>query len=433
MNNRQPIPAFLGIAAALVLAIICGSTTTLHAGVASFQGLGDLPGGEFFSEAFGISGDGQVVVGWSHSTSDHQAREAFRWTATEGMVGLNNPGADPAVYSRAIAASHDGSVIVGRRDLAFLWTAEDGMVFLDDLTPGDLNAFRANGVSADGSVIVGNALGDTPMEAYRWTAQSGAVGLGFLAEAKVMPDSSAAAVSADGLIVTGQGLSGPPDVEAFRWTLKTGMVGLGGLTKLPLGFSYALGFGISADGSTIVGQARTVEFEEAFRWTAETGLESLDPLHGTTFFSTARDASADGSIIVGLGEGFRAMIWDEVHGMRDLQDLLENEHGLDLSGWTLGTVYGISDDGTHLAGNGINPKGDREAWLATLPRTNIPGQCDADVNGDGVTNVLDLIDLLLCFGLPATPGCETEDVNEDGTVNVLDLIDLLLVFGAMCP
>ncbi len=93
--------------------------------------LGDLPGGEFFSAAFGISGDGQVVVGWSDSTSDHQAREAFRWTATEGMIGLDNRGADPALFSKAISASHDGSVIVGSRDFAFLWTAQGGMVFLE--------------------------------------------------------------------------------------------------------------------------------------------------------------------------------------------------------------------------------------------------------------------------------------------------------------
>ncbi|MHC4447231.1 MAG: DNRLRE domain-containing protein [Planctomycetota bacterium] len=62
-----------------------------------------------------------------------------------------------------------------------------------------------------------------------------------------------------------------------------------------------------------------------------------------------------------------------------------------------------------------------------------PPPCPEDVNGDGDVNVLDLIDLLLCFGLPAVPGCESEDVNTDGTVNVLDLIDLLLVFGTSCP
>ncbi len=59
--------------------------------------------------------------------------------------------------------------------------------------------------------------------------------------------------------------------------------------------------------------------------------------------------------------------------------------------------------------------------------------CPPDINGDGVTNVLDLIDLLLCFGQPAVPGCEAEDINGDGTVNVLDLIDLLLAFGTACP
>ena len=61
------------------------------------------------------------------------------------------------------------------------------------------------------------------------------------------------------------------------------------------------------------------------------------------------------------------------------------------------------------------------------------GLCTADINGDGVPNVLDLIDLLLCFGQPAFPGCEAKDVNQDGTVNVLDLIDLLLAFGTACP
>ena len=42
--------------------------------------------------------------------------------------------------------------------------------------------------------------------------------------------------------------------------------------------------------------------------------------------------------------------------------------------------------------------------------------------------MLDLIDLLECFGLPAVPDCEAEDISCDGTVNVLDLIELLLAF-----
>ena len=59
--------------------------------------------------------------------------------------------------------------------------------------------------------------------------------------------------------------------------------------------------------------------------------------------------------------------------------------------------------------------------------------CPTDTYGDGSINVLDLIDLLLCFGQPAVPACSPEDVNGDGNVNVLDLIDLLLAFGTACP
>ncbi len=41
--------------------------------------------------------------------------------------------------------------------------------------------------------------------------------------------------------------------------------------------------------------------------------------------------------------------------------------------------------------------------------------------------------VLLCFGLPAVPGCESEDTDQSGSVNVLDLIDVLLQFGLPCP
>ncbi len=52
---------------------------------------------------------------------------------------------------------------------------------------------------------------------------------------------------------------------------------------------------------------------------------------------------------------------------------------------------------------------------------------------EGAVNVLDLVELLLCFGQPASPPCDIADINADGTVNVLDLITLLLAFGTTCP
>ena len=93
-------------------------------------------------------------------------------------------------------------------------------------------------------------------------------------------------------------------------------------------------------------------------------------------------------------------------------------------GVTLGSQYRIRIGG-HQGAQGTG----------TLTITCVPDvlPCPEDVNGDGDINVLDLIDLLLCFGLPAVPGCEAEDTNGDGTVNVLDLIELLLAFGQPCP
>ncbi len=103
-------------------------------------------------------------------------------------------------------------------------------------------------------------------------------------------------------------------------------------------------------------------------------------------------------------------------------------------------VFGIAGSLGDLDGDGVRDLAvgaiwdddggtDRGAvWILFLD-----GVCPEDINSDGTINVLDLIDLLLCFGQPAVPGCESEDINEDGTVNVLDLIELLLAFGTSCP
>ena len=44
-------------------------------------------GGSFFSEAWGVSADGGVVVGYGYSSS---GREAFIWDTTNGMRSLKN-------------------------------------------------------------------------------------------------------------------------------------------------------------------------------------------------------------------------------------------------------------------------------------------------------------------------------------------------------
>ena len=134
-------------------------------------GLGDLPGGGFWSSANGVSADGLVVVGSSLSASDNdpgKAYEAFRWTSSDGMVGLGRLEED----SEAIDVSADGSVIVGESrvpngggDGAFLWTNSGGMQNLRDLLiAGGVTGLtnwtlsKATGISADGRTFVGTGI-----------------------------------------------------------------------------------------------------------------------------------------------------------------------------------------------------------------------------------------------------------------------------------
>jgi probable HAF family extracellular repeat protein len=137
------------------------------------------------------------------------------------------PGSDS---SAAYAISGDGSVVVGlsvldastNRVEAFRWTADGGMVGLGDLPGGDFRS-TAQGVSFDGSVIVGSSSGFTfGGEAYRWTADGGMVGLGG-----GQLGSSAWATSADGSVVVGRS-----SLEAFRWTADGGMVLLASISTV---------------------------------------------------------------------------------------------------------------------------------------------------------------------------------------------------------
>ena len=81
---RAAMPTFaLALLAALLLA-----PGLARAQEPSFSGLGDLSGGSSFTSfARGVSADGTVVVGRSISVNGF---EAFRWTQTDGMVGLGD-------------------------------------------------------------------------------------------------------------------------------------------------------------------------------------------------------------------------------------------------------------------------------------------------------------------------------------------------------
>ncbi len=174
--------------------------------------LGDLPGGLTTSRAVDVSGDGTIIVGTGHSG----VNEAFRWTEETGMVGLGFlPGAIVDT-SQAFGISQNGEVIVGMSWAsagieAFRWTEETGMVSIGDLAGGGLSFSFAYDVSADGDVIVG--LGETALggEAFIWNPEDGMRALEDVLQDDYDLDlpgwelAEARGVSADGATIVGWG------------------------------------------------------------------------------------------------------------------------------------------------------------------------------------------------------------------------------------
>jgi probable HAF family extracellular repeat protein len=327
-----------------MLAFLLGASSISFGTSVSFRGLGDLPGGSYFSYAYNVSANGAVVVGYSNSASGY---EAFRWE-NGTIIGLGDlPGGDSK--SRAYSVSADGSVIVGYGTSA----SGNEAARWQNGTVTSLGANAAWDVSADGSVIVGYSYSSVlGHEAIRWVNGTMMV----LGDLPGQNSSAASSISADGSVVVGFSESSVDDCEAFRWENGV-MTGLG---DLPGGKNWSRAEAVSANGLVVVGQSNSNMGYEAFRW--ENGI--MAGLGGVSY-SAALDASADGSVIVGVsGEAF---IWDAENGMQDLKGVLVNDYGLDLTGWTLYSAKAISDNGLTIVGYGTNPDGYIEGWSATIP------------------------------------------------------------------
>jgi probable HAF family extracellular repeat protein len=325
----------------------------------SFRGLGHLYEGAADSSANAVSADGLVVVGASRNSSGNE--EAFRWTAQTGMIGLGTlPGQTNSVAS---GISADGTIIVGGGSFrAFRWTESGGMTELS-FQPGT-GAFAAT-VSADGAVAAGNvrSAGGAYQQASRWVPALEL--LGDLPGDDFI--SAAYGISGDGSVVVGVGTTDQSLYEAFRWEGGV-MTGLGHLTG-----DNSAAFDVSADGSVVVGRTSTFNGYEAFRWTAESGMVGLGDLTfpGGSPLSEAFAVSGDGRVIVGVSReehaGDTSFIWDAVHGMRNLRDVLRSA-GVDLSDWRDLHAHDVSYDGHTIVGWGLHADGlTGEAWLATIP------------------------------------------------------------------
>jgi len=344
---------------------------TVSASAQNFQGLGFLPGFDY-SEASGVSADGKTVAGNIRPIGHESdgSSQAISWTTSSGIVALGFPAGTN--MSRALGLSADGRTLVGYGQLlngggpngpaaAFSWTSTAGFGDLGTL-PGSSDRGFATATNADGSVVVGAATGTAccGAQAIRWTASTGMVSLGVLPGAT---GAVANGVSGDGTVVVGYSSTN----EAFRWTAPTGMVGLG---FLPGGGNNSKANAVSADGAVVVGNSQNgLGFERAFRWTSATGMVAIGGLPGA-LFSQANAVNADGSVIVGTsgsgGASDGAYRWTQATGIQSIPAIL-SAGGFGPANWSLQTAQGVSADGTVIVGNGVDPAGKNEAWIAQIP------------------------------------------------------------------
>lgn len=178
----------------------------------------------FTGFGYGISGDGATVVGVRTATGEPSL--AFAWSG--GTPTLLGDLAGGATSSTALAASFDGSVVVGSSTSAsgteaFRWTGGT-MTGLGDL-PGGAFFSIAQSVSGDGTIVVGSGAGAAGSEAFHWTQAGGMRALKTVLETDYGFDltgwtlTAAAAISGDGSVIVGHGTNPAGRTEAWMAVL----------------------------------------------------------------------------------------------------------------------------------------------------------------------------------------------------------------------
>jgi len=150
------------------------------------------------------------------------------------------------------------------------------------------------------------------------------------------------------------------------------------------GYRDSYAYGVSADGSVVVGGARNAAGQSrAFRWTTSGVIEDLNLgyyaclMTPGSYLVEATDVSPDGRYIVGLGFNAFTGRWEAY-----LLDMLAPSTG--------------------------------------------------DVNRDGCVDDADLMGVLFEFGEPANDFNRCMDTNRDGIVDDADLLEVLFNFGSGC-
>jgi probable HAF family extracellular repeat protein len=263
---------------------------TLAGGI---TGLGFLSGADPYSTATAVSENGSVVAGTSNGSDG--VERAYRWSGGV-MTALNRFGCDSCdPITHAFGISGDGLVVVGSAVARSGSTSPlhldpvrwpgggTGISDLGNLSGGE-EAGEAFGASPTGSIIVGSHFSGSGKDAWRWQG-SGLVALPHLIGGSVIA-ATAYAVSDDGSTIVGYSNAGTltlpggtvvaTDLQAVRWT-GAGFGTIQSLGPFPGALSTdSRALAVSSDGSLVVGRAADANLiQRAFLWDSANGMRDL--------------------------------------------------------------------------------------------------------------------------------------------------------------
>lgn len=214
------------------------------------------------TSCWGMSGDGNAMVGlgWHNLC----AARAYRYSSKGGLVDLGST--VPGASSRANACDADGDVVAGWQDSqsgfrqGAVW--RNGVQKLMTTSTG-VAVGEAGAVSADGNWVIGQGSSGNSFRGWRWNEALGSFALPA-SPIPSLPRCFPTGISQDGSrIVLFYRTQFPPATggEGYLWvdgtltSLET-LAAQAGIT-VPTGVRMALPLGMSRDGYTIVGTART--------------------------------------------------------------------------------------------------------------------------------------------------------------------------------
>ncbi|MCV2353233.1 DUF3466 family protein [Paucibacter sp. B2R-40] len=317
--------------------------------------LGVIGSGEF-SQAFGASRNGSIVVGRSSDSHD----QAFSWTSQGGMVALpnlagRNFASANAVNNAGIAVGVSSTTWFGSDPLPVIWKqgAVATLAMPQGYSSGWAYSVNASGVAV-GAVGSGNferaaLFGPNGSSLITATAANGAW------------MSTAFGINDAGLVV---GIGVDPDNLALNvglvYNSVTGVMSTVG--ALP-GNTSAINFGLSNSGYVVGGSGLYQASGSPFRWSASEGMVEIG-LPPDTSSGSASAVNTQGWVVGNAG-GLYSVPFLYADGVTySLQSLLPVGNDWDFSTNTSASAMSIADDGS-IVGTAVHA-GLTHAYQMTL-------------------------------------------------------------------